>query len=56
MQVTHVHCCPRVMGEKLPKRRGSFEWQKGFNESLHLEITNKDNAHRFLRYQGDCSL
>jgi len=25
-------------------------------ESSHVEITNEDNAHHFLRYQGYCSL
>jgi hypothetical protein len=25
-------------------------------ESLHVEITNEDNAHHFLSYQGYCSL
>jgi len=25
-------------------------------ESSHVEITNEDNAHHFIRYQGFCSL
>jgi len=33
-----------------------FEWHKWSKERLHVEITNKDNMHHFLRYQGYCSL
>jgi hypothetical protein len=39
-----MQCSPRLTEEKL----SVFEWHKLFRESLHIEITNEDNAYHFL--------
>jgi hypothetical protein len=43
-------------GGNFMKRSSVFEWHKLFKASWRVEITNKDNAHHFLAYQGYCSL
>jgi hypothetical protein len=48
MQVTLEQCSPRLMGEKVLLKMECF--------LRHVEITNEDKAHHFLRYQGYCSL
>jgi hypothetical protein len=37
-------------GVEATKKSSVFEWHKWFKESWHVEITNEDNAHHFLRY------
>jgi hypothetical protein len=53
VQVTLVQCFPGIMKGKL--RKSALEWHKRFKKNSHMEITNEDNALRFLRYQGYCS-
>jgi len=36
-------------GEAMKKSNVS-EWHKRFTENSHVEITNEDNEHHFLRY------
>jgi len=43
-------------GGEAMKRSSVSELHKWFKVSLHVEITNEDNAHHFLCYQGYCSL
>jgi hypothetical protein len=38
-------------GEAL-KMSSIFEWYVPFKESSHIEITNDNHTHHFLRYQG----
>jgi hypothetical protein len=41
--------------EEAMKKSSVSERQKRIKESSHVEITNEDNDHYFLRYQGYCS-
>jgi hypothetical protein len=43
------------VGEAMKKSSAS-EWHKWFKEGLHIKITNEDNAHHLLQYQGYYSL
>jgi len=51
MHVTLVQCSPGLM-----KKTSVSDWHKRFKQSSHVEITNEESAHHFLRYQGYCSL
>jgi hypothetical protein len=56
MQVTLAQCYPRLMREKLWKIQVFLSGIPISQESLHVEITDEDNTHHFLRCQGYCSL
>jgi hypothetical protein len=47
-------------GGEVMKKAIVFEWQKRSKEGCEkvqdAKITNQDNAHHFLQYQGYCSL
>jgi hypothetical protein len=43
-------------GEEAMKKSSVSEWYKRFKEGSHVETTNEENAHQFLRYPGYCSL
>jgi hypothetical protein len=44
----------KACGEESMKNSKCFKRQKRFKESSHVEITNEENAHHFLRYQEYC--
>jgi hypothetical protein len=44
----------KAYGGEAMKKSSVYEWHKWFKESSHAKITNKDNAHHFLQYQGYC--
>jgi hypothetical protein len=48
-----VHVKPEVQAVK---KSSVSEWHNRFKESSHVEITDEDNAHHFLRYEGCYSL
>jgi hypothetical protein len=45
-----------ALGGEAMKKSSVSDWPKRFKEDGHVEITNEDNAHNFLRYQRYCSL
>jgi hypothetical protein len=56
MQVTLVQWLSNPYGREVMKKSSVYVWYKWFKESLHVKITNEDNAHQLLCYQGYCSL
>jgi hypothetical protein len=49
MQVTPMQCSLESYGEETVKNSSVFEWHKWFKGSLHIKITNEENAHHFLQ-------
>jgi len=43
-------------GGEAMKKSSVFKCHERFKESWHVEITNKEISHHFVRYQGYCSL
>jgi hypothetical protein len=43
-------------GGEAIKNSSVFQGHKRFKDSSHVEITNEDIAHHFIRYQGYCWL
>jgi hypothetical protein len=42
-------------GEEAMKKSSVFEWYKWSKERWHINITNEDNIHYFIPYEGYCS-
>jgi hypothetical protein len=49
-------CNAEAYGRETMKKSSVSEWHTWFSYSFHVKITNRDNAHHFLQYQGFCSL
>jgi hypothetical protein len=53
MQVAFMQWSPKLMGQELGKSQVSLRGVNG--RMFHVEITNEENSHYFLRYKDYCS-